>query len=146
MKKTIIAVWGNANTGKSTTIKMIYRMFFEMYSNVTILNEGPISTVDITKIFSVEGHKIGIESQGDPNSNIFNSLKLFNKEKCELIICATRTKGNTVKEVMIYESDYGYDVVWLSNLFSGQKDTKDLNNRTATFIHTVIADILKGIL
>jgi len=110
------------------------------------LHEGPTDTYDITKIITVNGIKIGIESQGDPNSNLFTSLALFDKEKCDLIICATRTKGNTVNEVMKYESNSGYDVIWLSNLFSGQKDKDELNNKSSYFVNSLIDDIMKGVL
>lgn len=146
MNKTIITIWGNADTGKSSTIKNVYALFKEKYKNMSILYEVPKSTFDITNIIKINEVKIGIESQGDPNSNLFTSLKLFHDEKCELIICATRTKGNTVNEVMKYERQFGYDVIWLSNLFSSQKEIKDLNNRSAELIQTLICDILKGVL
>lgn len=143
MNRTIIAIWGNADTGKSSTIKNVYELIKKNHKSVTVLYEGPKSTFDITKIIKINEVKIGIESQGDPNSNLFSSLKLFYDEKCEIIICATRTKGNTVNEVMKYERQFKYDVIWLSNLFSSQKEIKYLNNRSAEFIYTLILDILR---
>ncbi|MEN6511556.1 MAG: hypothetical protein ABFD00_06960 [Chloroherpetonaceae bacterium] len=144
MKKTIIAIWGNANSGKSTTIKLIYTKLIEIYQQIKVLHKGPSNTFDITKIIQIEDIKVGIESQGDPNSNLFNSLRLFSKEKCQIIVCATRTKGNTVNEVMKYENQYAYEVIWLSNLFSGEKDSNILNGKTADFVTTIITDIIKG--
>lgn len=142
MKKTIIAVWGNANTGKSSTIKLVFDLFNVIYKGqISIIDNGPLNTHDITKVFRCNNYIVGIESQGDPKSNIFDSLPMFVDKQCDLIICATRTKGDTVSIVEEIENKNGYDVIWLSNLFSGQKPSVILNEKTATFIHEIISDL-----
>lgn len=145
MKKTIIAVWGNANTGKSSTIKLVFDIFNTIYQGqISVIDDGPLNTHDITKVFKCKNYIVGIESQGDPNSNIFSSLPMFVDKKCDLIICATRTKGDTVRIVEDIEDKNKYDVIWLSNLFSGQKPSDILNKKTATFIHEIITDLFSN--
>ena len=67
--RTIIAVRGVANQGKSASIKIVYSLLRELYPAAKIeeLNIG----VDITVVITIDGVKVGIESQGDPNSRLF---------------------------------------------------------------------------
>jgi hypothetical protein len=55
--------------------------------------------VDITVVMTIDEVKVGIESQGDPNSRLFNSLDHFVKIGCKVIVCATRSRGATVEAV-----------------------------------------------
>ena len=95
--KTIIAVRGVANQGKSTTIKISYSLLKELYPTANI--KEMCVGVDITVVITVGRVKIGIESQGDPNSRLFQSLEDFVKIGCKVILCATRSRGATVEAV-----------------------------------------------
>ncbi|MBK7691198.1 MAG: hypothetical protein IPJ31_08800 [Bacteroidetes bacterium] len=92
-KKTVFAVWGTAQQGKSDTVKRIAREIDRVYPHtsdpVTIDYAG-----DIQVIFKTGKFKIGIESQGDPNSRLFESLTKFSNENCDIIVCSTRTWRN----------------------------------------------------
>jgi hypothetical protein len=144
MKKTIIAIWGNSNRGKTSTIINTFNKLHKKYPQMTIMHQGNTNTKDITIILRIGKIIIGIESQGDPNHNLIPSLKLFEKNGCDIILCATRTKGTTVDEVEKYENAKKYDVIWLSNLQSFQKNTNTLNIFSADFIISVIEGIING--
>lgn len=73
MEKTIIANWGHAAKGKSETIKQLTKLILENYSDA---ETKPIQVKyhgDIKVIITIGNCKIGVESQGDPNSRIFSS-------------------------------------------------------------------------
>lgn len=108
MKKTTLAVWGVANIGKSQTIKSVYDLLLSKYPKAK--QEHVIDGKDVRAVVTINGKKIGIESQGDPNSRLFESLELFVKVKCQVIVCATRTRGATVTAVESLETNY--DVIW----------------------------------
>ncbi len=55
--------------------------------------------VDLTVVMTIDDLKVGMESQGDPNSRLFNSLDHFVKIGCKVIVCATRSRGATVEAV-----------------------------------------------
>ena len=84
MKKTIIALIGPGGQGKSSTIKLFFELLKANYPNLKIkmINEDG----DITVIVEINAIKIGIESQGDPQSRLGKSLKLFVKEECSFIV------------------------------------------------------------
>ena len=65
---------------------------------------------DIRVVLTINGIKIGIESQGDPGGRLIESLDLFVKLKCQLIICATRTRGKKVTAVKDLEKS-GYKII-----------------------------------
>lgn len=67
--------------------------------------------VDITIVITINGKKVGIETQGDPNSRLGASLKHFIEIGCKVIICASRSYGSTV-ELVNAAADSGYQVKW----------------------------------
>lgn len=95
--RTIIAVRGVTNQGKSASIKIAYSLLRELYPAAHI--EEFHFGVDITVVITINGVKVGIESQGDPNSRLFQSLEHFVKIGCKVIVCATRSRGATVEAV-----------------------------------------------
>ena len=151
MNKTIIAVYGRSNEGKSETIKKVFQI---------LLNEFPSAKPSISPI-NVEGDilatiqlgkiKIGFESQGDPNSRIITEQtieKLADLSKdstlggCDIIICATRTEGKTVKTVDKVADSYGYNTIWISSFFSPKLDAGVLNNLAARNIIEIIKSLI----
>ena len=92
----IYALQGRGNSGKSDTINKVFAELVRKYPSALVqqLSSG---TRDIKAILTnVKGHKVGIESQGDPGSRLQQSLQDFANAKCTIIICATRTSGMTV--------------------------------------------------
>ena len=110
MKKEVIGLRGKRNVGKSQTIRKVYDLLKSRHKNVK--EEHKILTkVDVRVVLTINRAKIGIESQGDPSSRLEKSLRLFVKVECTVIVCATRTRGQTVKAVEKLQPDY--ELLWL---------------------------------
>jgi len=105
--KTIIALRGVAKQGKSASIKMAYALLKDAYPNAQV--EELYIGVDIAVVITINGVKVGIESQGDPNSRQFRSLDHFVSIGCKVIICATRSRGDTVDAVNALAGKYKID-------------------------------------
>lgn len=108
MKKKVIGLWGKGNLGKSQTINKVYNLLKSQHK--TVNEEHQIIGTDVRVVLTINGVKIGIESQGDPGSRLEESLLLFIKVKCAVIVCATRTRGQTVAAVENLQPDY--EVLW----------------------------------
>ena len=118
--KIIIANSGFAYTGKSTSIRYVYEILSNRYRGTVLY---PISGYepgkDIKAIIEVpqsNGYivKVGIESQGDPNSRQINSIDEFVNNGCEIILVACRVKGATKDKVLsLQPSDW--QVIWFKN-------------------------------
>jgi hypothetical protein len=123
--KKVIALWGAARSGKSSTLKIVYMKLSKMAEGVIpgYTEEG----TDVRDIFLINGKKVGIESQGDPGSRLGKSLSIFKKEGCELIICATRSKGHT-KE-LVNKLKPLYSPSWRGQSSLSLKENRDVSNQ-----------------
>ena len=107
--KTAIALSGVANRGKTETIRNVYSQLCNEYPNAK--KESLSDRSDVRVILTIEGVKVGIESQGDPNSRQPKSLELFQREGCHVIVCTMRTFGMTVKAVEQLRDKHGYKLI-----------------------------------
>ena len=107
--KTVIALWGPHNAGKSATINTVYEHLRAKYPKAPVTHET--INHDVRAILTINGHRIGLESQGDPASRMFTSISMFAREECDIIVCATRTRGHTVKAIEDLEPKY--KVTWI---------------------------------
>lgn len=107
---TIIALKGRRKIGKSQTIRTVDELLRANYPSATVEHEHR-TKVDLRVVLTVEGVKIGIESQSDPHRGrlINGSLDLFVNVGCDVIVCATRTSGATVNAVKALQ---GFDIHW----------------------------------
>lgn len=152
MDKTIIAVHGRAGEGKSETIKKVCEIILRDFPNA-IPSTIPNYSGDILLTIQLDKIKIGFESQGDPNSRMIYDdtiKKLADKELnkelggCDIIICATRTGGMTVKKVDKIANIYGYNTLWISSFFSPKLNNSVLNNKAANNIIEIIKALMLG--
>ncbi len=111
--KTVILVSGNIDSGKSSTIRMIYQQLF-LLQNQHQFNGNPEATLqiqdfaadeDFYAVFpSIKGKRIGLISGGDwieEFSHIFNEIN----NDIDVLICASRSKNspNSVYRFIVEE-------------------------------------------
>lgn len=93
----IFALQGPADCGKTGVVKEISSLLIKCPNSQTLhLNH---ERGEVRGIIVINGKKVGIESEGDPYSRLEESLNYFMREKCDIIFCACRTRGMTVKWV-----------------------------------------------
>ena len=129
--KKIIALFGLANSGKSSTLKIVHNELYKL--STSRVNEYHIFGNDLRDIFIINNFRVGIETQGDPGSRLVDSIRFFTKEECKLIICTTRTKGQTVK--LVENNSPPYDISWRGQSFVSDAALRDESNiAIASFI------------
>ena len=89
----VICFKGKSNTGKSKTIKKILNEFF----NIIMI---PKTKKDFSLCLLYKEKKVGICSYGDNLDLIKKGLIPLKKENCEIILCASRTKGNVYDKII----------------------------------------------
>lgn len=98
----IFALSGRANCGKTETLCNVIKFLDIKYPGCI---RRIIDQKDKKVLFlGINGWKVGIETQGDPNSRLKNSLADFCKQKCDIVFCACRSRGATVSTVKAYQS------------------------------------------
>lgn len=146
MKKLVIANRGSGNIGKSSSVKAVFQLLKDKGHKLLIEEwQGE----DIKAIFEIEGVKVGVESQGDPDSQMEPTMEAFVDAGCEIIVTACRTKSHTFEKVWKYlgkENDY--DVLWLAHYVYQAPNANEtralLNARYAQQVYKLIEDRING--
>lgn len=131
--KLIIALWHTENRGKTSTLRELANLILREYENIFI----PIFPIpvfiptegDLRLIIEVNGKIIGIDSEGDPYTDLNSRLiELTDTYNCDIIFCCTRTKGETVNAVENLWKKREFNVIWTSTYQT--EDNHDFFNRT----------------
>lgn len=120
----VLALYGRANIGKTQTIKKLFDSIISKFATAKI--EFELLKDDVRAVLTINGKKIGIESQGDPGGRLIDSLGIFIKVDCEIIICATRTRGSTVEAVK--KINTFYEVEWIKKTCSEFSGSFEVEN------------------
>lgn len=118
--KTILALWHSGSKGKTQTLRELailllknYPTFSPIYPITSSISSSDIH--DFRLVVKINGIIIGIETQGDPNTNLKGRLlDLVNTYNCDIILCTSRTRGETVAAVEHIHNTFGYQTVWTS--------------------------------
>jgi len=154
-QNTIIGVYGRQKEGKSTTIKNVCQAILERFPNPILLTHDdlPINYAnDILVSITIGNVKIGIESQGDPGSRMLtlDTLRYLADENfqiegyesglgnCNIIVCASRTSGDTVIRIDQIASAYNYRTLWKSSYYTPDIDHATVNQIAADEIVNLI--------
>lgn len=131
----IIALKGAAGRGKTTTIRLLYKMLeannYEIEATSYREEKG-----DFRAVFKINGKLIGIVSSGDSREIVDSNLKyLIEKQNCTYCICACRISGGTIEAIEKYTQ---YTIEYISKsvkdgteqrLNANQQDAHILFNR-----------------
>ncbi len=133
--KTLIALCGAGNRGKSTTLVALIELVKEAYPSARF--EEKRYKIDVTIVITIGKTKIGIETQGDPNSRLKKSLRTFVEVGCKVIVCASRSFGKTV-EIVNEAGSYGYQVAWVEKASVESAKQRGANKAAANDLFTLV--------
>lgn len=124
--KTLLDVFGTANIGKSTAIKEAYfKLLKKANKNVDIQKARANFPGEIEgEVINYLGKKIGFLGYGDDGANRKKILILIELE-CDIIVCASRTKGASLYNVGDLAKQHDYQIVYMCP-FSYDKSQKHL--------------------
>lgn len=140
MQKSIIAVRGPANVGKTTTIRRAYE---ELRREGRCIDQGRLfSTEVIAAIWEIDGVKVGITSNGDLPEDLEENLARLLAAGCIVIVCATRTKGGTVKLVERLDKEASFHPDWIEKRADADHDSGNRQKATVIVekVHKAIAE------
>ncbi|MBK9014833.1 MAG: hypothetical protein IPM82_12570 [Saprospiraceae bacterium] len=152
IERTIIAIYGRQNEGKSATIKKTCETIFRNYPKAKqLLPLEPINyDGDICVLIEISGIKIGFSSIGDPGDyalgRSYDEVWKLAQANCQIIICATRTRGDTTYKVddIASNHDFDYHTLWISSFFSPKLNYEVLNQLAAENLVEIIKSLIVG--
>lgn len=125
--RTVLAIWHSSDKGKTETLRAFANLLISTFPMIIPVESEfiPIpATGDFRFVGEINGVRIGIESEGDPNSRLQEKLlELVNDFNCRIILCASRTRGETVAAVDNLVP-LGFETIWTSTY-----QISDIGNR-----------------
>ncbi len=133
----IIALRGHSGYGKTTTLNMLLDRLSKNNS-ITVLDR--IGRDRVARVI-INGKIIGITTRGDTDYVLAEDFKIL--DKCDLYICACRTKGNTLKylESLTKDGVLIYNTKW--TLLLPNNSLSNVDNYIEAINNLQIDEILK---
>src|ERR1035437_6647047 len=101
--RTILTIWHNGDRGKTETLREFSKLLlttFEFFEPIFPTNAFVPKEGDFRLVIKVNGKTIGIESKGDPGTDLEERLiDLADFYNCDIILCSSRISGQTVSAV-----------------------------------------------
>lgn len=105
----VLALYGDNNVGKSTTIYELIRLFpkdcVEVVKLHKLYKNNPRIYPEVSVVVKYRGKTICITTKGDNLNCVIDEIKAFKKKgydpyKCDLFVCACRFGGDLVKHLL----------------------------------------------
>lgn len=128
---------GKANIGKTHTLRKVYE---KLNSHEKTILEQPND--DIYATIKMGDFLIGITTQGDPMSGLKERLNELMQKSCDIIVCASRSKGNTVEDVENSALQNGYSLILSSPFVT---EDKTLRETCQDYMAQSIINLINGI-
>lgn len=142
--RTVIAVSGTANVGKSMTLSSLGRQLQAAGATTDDSIEGK----EYRAIFNYRNLDIGIQTFGDIESMVADGLDVFQKQKCDIIAVASKRYGNTVNWIENFTKKHGYRLIWTApyEVSDMSISTDRIKDYTASHFLLMIEDIISDTL
>ena len=130
--KTIIAVYGAAQKGKTETLKIVASILRNC-PTFELIKEEQVNGIGIRLVCKVNGKKIAVETLGDHED-----------DNCNIIFCASRTRGDTVNSINEIVEQWGYSLIWTSTyeIVEGKEKQRTIVNKLKAH---QLSDLLKAL-
>src|ERR1035437_5155102 len=139
--KTAFVIRGKGNTGKSTTIWIIYERLLKKYPDAVFVGTNG---ANIRGILTIKKVKIGIEGQGDTVKVLLASLREFARKKCLVIICTDRTTRRKV-DVDAEIRRLRYAVVVTPHHYFAEKEIGEQDDRNSRTAKKIAAQVIAAV-
>ncbi len=144
--KTVLAILHSGDKGKTETLREFANLLIYTYPSFRPIFPIPTTvsaTGDFRLVVEINGKIIGIESQGDPKTNLQNRLiDLADTFHCEIILCSSRTRGDTVSAVDNLSHTRGFQTIWTSTYQIANTANHNIVNRLKA---KHLLDLLQGL-
>jgi hypothetical protein len=141
-KKHLIALRGKSSVGKSSTLHLLYKHLLGHPRTKPIYFEAIGRKLDFLAIVSIEGYAVGIFNRGDVPAMVQKLLDRLVHKKCQVIVCASRTKGKIDKVLSSHGIEY--ELLQVQKKSSIGESQAISNNAASHKIAAMVYDALDG--
>ncbi len=125
----IIGLYGKGSCGKTATLNFL----IDLLTVATTSCPMPTPhTGDRKETFTYNDKVISICTDGDYEEILEENISYFNKQKCDIVITATRTRGKTCDALNTFASKNKISTVdWIKKSYDAKKLEEKMNLQTA---------------
>ena len=121
--KKIIALYRRAETGKTSTLNLL----IELLDKNKKVEEIRL-TEDRRVSISYGNKKIAVTTWGDNGFELKENINYFENEDCDILVTATRTRGETTEILNDYAKEINTEIIWIEKNLSASLE--ELINQT----------------
>ena len=112
----IIVVKGNPNSGKTTSIRLVYDILLYLGAEIDVERKDGKTYIDFDAELLYNGKRIAISSAGDVLKNMHGTITKH--KDCDILIMASRKfKRSSLDKIF-----YGYDIKYIEKNKRGDKE------------------------
>ena len=141
MEKHLFILYGTGNTGKTTTLNLLFKKACEQFSDNLVYFRRNRDSADFCAVFQHGNIKIGLYSSGDNEWNVSHNLYELNHQHCNFIFGTSRTRGGSCDAIENYTSLFypEEDVIeWYEKEEANDQD----NNKKAKLLFNELKKLL----
>ncbi len=141
MQKTIFALCGPSDSGKTTTISLVYHDLKQQEGTTVIYAGRPARKEIRGAVLEINGVRAGFASFGDIAEDLETLLCDLIERDCIIIVCATHTaRSKTAEVVRAKERQQGFRIEWIE-----QARDSDHNKANRKKADEIIKKVLKAV-
>ncbi|PKL28522.1 MAG: hypothetical protein CVV46_05980 [Spirochaetae bacterium HGW-Spirochaetae-2] len=128
--KMIVGLYGAGNSGKTTTLNLLIKLFQAKESgSVCIYYDGNENNeIDCKAIFRYHNQIIGITTGGDYEATLKENCDFFRKYDCDVMFTATKTYGSTRDVLTNFAEERKTELIWIRKFYSSLKNDEEGDN------------------
>lgn len=136
-KKEMLVISGSGSCGKSTSIKLAYQSIItRALRKHTPLQAGYLYSTDREVAVYIDlPLRLGIATRGDSPTHVNDGLNFFSTNKCQMIVCATRSRGGSFQAAMNFAASHGFVVTTIQKMKVSAVQQAGANSHMAKQIH-----------
>ncbi len=137
-QKHIIALFGKANCGKTSTLRMLYNRLSGHQGNIG---------EDIRAVCKYKGCNVLFATWGDNLDEMDRNVGFMKSQTWDIAVTATRTRGGTVHILENYTDEIGANLSWIAKKYAepeGKEEETVANQEDEAKILKTIDDIIDG--
>lgn len=139
MRKSIIALKGKSDSGKSRTINYLYELLKKR--KYEIIKDKQKKGINFNvAIFKINKIRIGLTTYGDIIGTIDDNLKYLVEEKCKLLICACH---NTVYSLKAFKNFPKWHIFFIQKSISPTKVKDKMDSINQKDCNRMFSEIIK---
>lgn len=134
----IIALYGHAQCGKSTTLNYVKEMLREEGKS---LSQNPPHKGDKPETFEYKGLIVCVAPGGDTEGIIQNNIAYFERKQCDVAITASRTRGAGVRAIEHYATIKSATLIWIKKSYDHHKSRTEQEQQNLATAHSIVEEI-----